>query len=657
MGCAPWLSGIRLIQAGSMPALRRLRVPPVVVLLAATAVLYLWGLSVSGWANAYYTAAVQAGAESWRAFFYGSFDAAGSVTVDKPPLALWPMALSVRIFGLSSWAVLAPQALMGVATVAVVHHAVRRATGSAQAALLAGAAMALTPVAVLMFRFNNPDGLLVLLLTSAAALTLRAVDAARDEATSGRRAGWWLVAAGALIGLAFLTKMLQAFLVLPALGLTYLLFAAVPWGRRVVHLLGAFAAMVVAGSWWVLAVELSPASSRPFIGGSQHNSAVELVLGYNGVGRLTGEQVGSVSTSSGWGSNTVFRLFDPDSGGQASWLLPAAVLMAVLALRLTRGATRGSGDDRTRPAIVLWLTWTLVTWLVFSLMAGIFHDYYTVALAPSIASLVGLTAHVAWQHRAEPVVTRTLGAAVALSGVVALVVLWPQRSWLPWLPWLVAALIGLALWRVVVAHRRAIPVGAGFASVAVLAAFAGPAAYSLETVSNPHTGAVPHAGPSRSGGGTPYGYATVLAPGSDVGDLLTASHASDALVDVLVRDAGSYTWVAAVTGANSAAGFQIATRQPVMPLGGFNGTDPAPTLPRFQQLVATGRVHWFIGGGGRLVSERSGEVLPVKRSGSVAAVRIERWVRRTFERTVVDGVVLFDLSPGTPATTPRRPVG
>ena len=612
------------------PTLRR--VPPLAVLLVATTALYLWGLGSSGWANAYYSAAAQSGAESWRAFFFGSFDAAGSITVDKPPLGVWPMALSVRVFGLSSWSILLPQALMGVATVAIVHHGVRRATGSGAAALLAGATFALTPVAVLMFRFNNPDCLLVLLLAGAAVATLRALDSPR--------AVWWVALAGSLVGLAFLTKMLQAFLVLPALGLVYLLYAVVPWRRRVLHLLVAAGATVVAGSWWVVVVDLWPASTRPFIGGSQHNSALELVLGYNGVGRLTGAQTGAVSGPRGWGSNTPLRLLDPGSGGQASWLLPAALVLALAALWLSRGTA-----TRARPALVLWLTWTGVTWAVFSLMNGIFHDYYTVALAPAVASLIGIGAHVVWEHRAQAHATWAFGAAVLVTGLLALVVLWPQRGWIPWLPWLVVALVAVASWRVLVAHRRALPVGVGFAATALLAAYVGPAAYSVETASTPHTGAVPHAGP---GGGSGPSYAE-----DPVGDLLTVSSSPPDLTRLLVRHADDFTWVAAVTGANSAAGFQLATNRPVMPVGGFNGTDPNPTLADFRRLVAEERIHWFVAGGGRYVPEDGGETQPVTRTGSNDAVRIERWVSRHFTPLVVDGVVLYDL---TFVTTPLAPL-
>src|SRR4051794_16563912 len=302
--------------------------PALIGLLVATGLLYLWGLGESGWANSFYSAAAQAGSESWKAFFFGSSDAANSITVDKTPLALWPMELSVRIFGLSSWSILVPQALEGVATVYLLVRIVRRSTGSHAAGLLAGAVLALTPIAVLMFRFNNPDAMLVLLLVAASGATLRAVDA---SGVTGGRALRWLVLAGALVGLAFLAKMLQAFLVLPALGLTYLLFARTPFGKRVLHLVTAFGAMVLAGGWWVAIVALWPAGSRPYIGGSQNNSILELTLGYNGFGRLTGNETGSVGggggNGGGWGETGWSRLLDGPTGRLAARLPPAALLL------------------------------------------------------------------------------------------------------------------------------------------------------------------------------------------------------------------------------------------------------------------------------------------------------------------------------------------
>jgi len=236
--------------------------PALLGLLVATAFLYSWDLAASGWANSFYSAAVQAGSVDGEAFFYGSSDAANSITVDKPPASLWIMALSVRIFGLSPWSILLPEALMGVATVGLVYAIVRR-NFTARTALLAGGVLALTPVAALMFRFNNPDALLVLLLTLATFLTLRGIESGRIR---------WVIGAGVAIGFGFLTKQLQAFLILPVLAGVYLLAAKVSWGRRFGHLFAALGAVIVSAGWWVAIVELVPASMRPYIGGSQTNS-------------------------------------------------------------------------------------------------------------------------------------------------------------------------------------------------------------------------------------------------------------------------------------------------------------------------------------------------------------------------------------------------
>src|SRR5205814_2736387 len=281
----------------SEPPRRRLPVA-LPALLLGTAALYLWGLGASGWANGYYSAAAQAGSASWKALFFGSFDAGNAITVEKTPASLWLMGLSVRLFGLSSWSILVPEALAGIGAVALLYLTVRRVAGPL-AGLLAGPAFAVTPVAVLMFRFNNPDALLVLLLVAAAYAVTRALERASTR---------WLVLAGALVGFGFLTKMLQAFLVLPAFGVAYLVAAPAPLRRRIGQVLLAAGAMVVAAGWWVAAVALWPAASRPYIGGSQTNSILELTLGYNGFGRLTGSEAGSVGGQNGWGATGLTRL-------------------------------------------------------------------------------------------------------------------------------------------------------------------------------------------------------------------------------------------------------------------------------------------------------------------------------------------------------------
>ncbi|MCU1351789.1 MAG: glycosyl transferase, partial [Acidimicrobiales bacterium] len=396
--------------------------PALLGLLAATALLYLWGLGASGWANSFYSAAAQAGTRSWKALFFGSSDASNFITVDKIPASIWVMSLSARVFGVNAWSMLVPQALMGVGSVGVLYAAVRRWAG-AGAGLIAGAALALTPVAALMFRFNNPDALLVLLLTASAYALVRALEAASTR---------WVLAAFSLVGFAFLAKMLQAFLVVPAFGLVYLYAAPTSLRRRIGQLSGAAVAMVVSGGWWVAVVELWPKSSRPYIGGSQNNSVLNLLFGYNGLGRISGNETGSVggggAAGSRWGPTGIGRLFNSSYGGQASWLLPAALLLLVIGV-CARG--RAPRTDRTRTALLLWGGWLVVTAAVFSFSRGIIHEYYTVALAPAIGAVVGIGVTTWWRRRREPLGRAVL--AVTLLGTVAwsATLLGRTPSWAP----------------------------------------------------------------------------------------------------------------------------------------------------------------------------------------------------------------------------------
>ncbi|HXA29041.1 MAG TPA: glycosyltransferase family 39 protein [Candidatus Angelobacter sp.] len=663
--------------------------PSLLALLGVTALLYLWNLGASGWANSFYSAAVQAGSTSWKAFFFGSFDAASFITVDKPPASLWVMDISARIFGVNSWSLLVPQALEGVAAVGLLYATVRR-WFSPGAALMAGAVMALTPVAALMFRFNNPDALLVLLLVAAAYATTRALE---------KGSVWWLVLSASLVGTGFLTKMLQAFLVLPALAGVYLLAAPVPLRRRLLHLLAATGALLVASGWWVAIVQLIPASSRPYIGGSQDNSLLNLIFGYNGFGRISGNETGSVigggpgaaAGASPWGPTGWDRLFLGNFGGQVSWLLPASLLLLGVGLWVTRRAPR---TNRARAALVMWGGWLVVTALVFSYAAGIIHPYYTVALAPAIGAVVGIVVAMLWRRRAELWARGVLEVALVGTAGWAYALLDRSPDWMPWLRVGVvvggvgAALVLLGLPRV---GRGSVVVVMG--AVALLAAGAGPAAYTVDTVVNAHAGAIPSAGPAvvggglggarafggggvpgsaggfpgfpggnggprggfgfggGPGGGFPGGGAggVVGGPGGGGGGangvaggpgggLLFGSNPSPRVTAALQQDASRYTWVAATVGANSAAGYQLATNDPILAIGGFNGTDPTPTLQQFQRLVAGGQIHYFIAGG------RGGGPGVGASSSSTA---IASWVQANFAATTVDGTTLYDLTSGS----------
>lgn len=606
--------------------------PCLLGLLAATAVLYLWGLGSSGWANAYYSAAAQAGSQSWKALFFGSSDAANFITVDKAPAALWLMGLSARVFGVNAWSILAPQALAGVASVGLLYATIRRAARPG-AGLLAGAVLALTPVAALMFRFNNPDALLVLLLVGSAYATTRAVETGRTR---------WLVLAGALVGFGFLAKMLQAFLVLPALGITYLLCGPTELRRRVVQLLAMGGATVAAAGWWVLAVQAVPAGSRPYIGGSQTNSLWNLMFGYNGFGRLTGDQPGSVGgggpAGSRWGVTGWGRLLNAEYGGQIAWLLPAALVLLVAGLAFARRSRR---TNPTRAAFILWGGWLLVTAATVSLGEGIIHPYYTVALGPPIGALVGIGASLLWARRHDPVARMVLAATLAVTALWSYILLGQTPSWHPELRAVVligglAGALGLA----VLPHlsgRAARLLAAG----AVVVALAGPGAYSVATAATPHAGAIPSAGPISAGGsgpgraGGPGGGGAGGGARGGLGGLLNGTSPSDALVAYLEQGSEGYTWIAAIAGSNNAAGYQLATGAPVMAIGGFNSTDPAPTLQQFQGYVAGGRIRWFIGGGG------------TGAGGGTTASQIASWVASAFRSSTVGGTTVYDLA--TPA--------
>jgi 4-amino-4-deoxy-L-arabinose transferase-like glycosyltransferase len=584
------------------------------VLLAATTALYLWNLSASGWANAFYSAAAQAGAGDWTAMLFGSSDAANAITVDKTPAALWVIDVSVRLFGLNSWSVLVPQALEGVGAVALLYAAVRRVSGDG-AALLAGAVFALTPVAALIFRFNNPDALLVLLLVAAAYCVQRAC-----EKNSSR---WWLIVAGVLVGFGFLAKMLQAFLVLPGFATAYMVAGSRRMRRRIVDLLAAAAAVVVSGGWYLLLVELWPASARPYIGGSQHDSIVELALGYNGLGRLTGDEpggLGNLNFDVGWG-----RLFGSTMGLDIAWLLPAAVICLAAGFVITRRAPR---TDLTRATLILWGGWLAVTAVVFSFANGIVHPYYTVALAPAIGASIGIGATLLWRHRSDIRASTALSGTVLVTTILAAVLLSRHSDWLPWLRATVAAGGVGAAALLLVAGRLPRPVALSAAALAVAACLAAPAVYSAATAATPHSGAIPSVGPAR------HGFPGFTGPGG----LLDSPSPRATLSATLSADARDFTWAAAVVGSNNAAGYQLGSGAPIMAVGGFNGTDPSPTLEEFQRYVADRQIHYFIRGK-MMIGHWGGTT-----TGSRESADIAEWVETHYTPQTVDRVIIYDLT-------------
>jgi 4-amino-4-deoxy-L-arabinose transferase-like glycosyltransferase len=476
--------------------------------------------------------------------------------------------------------------------------------------------------------------------------------------------------------------MLQAFLVAPALALVFLVAAPGPVRRRLGQLLLAGVALAVSAGWWVMAVQLTPAADRPYIGGSQNNSLWNLIFGYNGFGRLTGNESGSVGGTGGggggsiWGATGLTRLFGTDFGSQISWLLPATAILLVAGLVFAGRARR---TDRTRAALVLWGAWLAVTGLTFSLGKGIIHPYYSVALAPAIGAIVAIGGAAAWQRRDGWAGRSVLAAAVGVTSVWGFLLMRRSPTFLPDLRGVVLV-AGLAAAAGLLAlpwmdrwSRRAV------VSVAVLAAMAGPVAWTLDTVATPHSGAIPSAGPvtvgaqggpgggpgralGRAGGfgggtrtfGGPGGFTppggaggfggppTGVGPaagrqaGGTGGGLLNASQPSAALVRYLDAGSAGYRWTLAVVGANEAAGYQLSTGHAVMAIGGFNGTDPTPTLTAFETMVANHEVHYFIASGGRGGGPGAGS--------SSASQSIASWVESHFSPTTVGGTTIYNLS-------------
>jgi 4-amino-4-deoxy-L-arabinose transferase-like glycosyltransferase len=621
--------------------------PALAVLLAGTAVLYLWALGSLGWGNQFYAAAVQAGTQDLKAWLFGSLDAGNAITVDKPPASLWVMAGSGRVAGFSPWSMMMPQALMGVGAVALLYAAVRRTSGPV-GGLLAGTVLALTPVAAVMFRYNNPDALLVLLLVVAAYCVVRALDGATTR---------WVALAGVALGFAFLAKLLQAVVIAPALALVVLVAAPGTLWSRGRALLAGLVTMIVSAGWYVALVDLWPAESRPFIGGSTDNSLLQLTLGYNGLGRVFGGQGNPSGAVPGFdgpggpggpggafsgGDPGLTRMFGEAFGTEIAWLLPAALLGLVAGLWLTRRAPR---TDATRAALLLWGGWTVITVLVFSYMKGIIHPYYTVAVAPGVAGLIGVSVTQLWCRREYLAARAVLAVMLAGTGMWNFVLLGRTPDWQPWLRW--SVLLGAVAVAAVLLLRadRTGRLSSGLAIAALVVALAAPAAYTLQTVTHPSGGGpIPASGPARHDGGPPG------APGApDFGPGQTPR------LDAMLT-ATNNRWAAATVGSMTAGDLELKTGTSVMAIGGFSGGDESPTLQQFQRYVSGGQVRYFVVGHGPEGPHgpggpggpgdgpgRGGPPAGFGPGGDGAGSKITEWVRANFTAQTVDGLTVYDL--------------
>jgi 4-amino-4-deoxy-L-arabinose transferase-like glycosyltransferase len=568
--------------------------PALLGVAALAAVLYAWNLADTRF-QAYYSMAVRGMTGSWSAFLFGAVDPAGSVTIDKVPGFLWPQALSALVFGFHPWALMLPQVVEGVVSVLVLYRVVRRWAGPVPG-LIAAAVFTLTPITAVMFGHSlMEDPALTMCLILAADAWQRAADTGRLR---------WLLLAGIWVGVGFQAKMLQAWAVLPAFTLGYLVVAPVPLRTRLRQLAIAGAATLAVSAVWVALVTLTPAANRPYVDGSTNNSAIAMVLGYNGLGRFGIHLPGALAAQSSapvpaplaallphTGSTGWDKLFDGYLGSQAGWLYPIALLALVLGL-VERG--RAPRTDRERGGYLMWGTWLVATGVAFT--AGeVAHATYLAALAAPVAALTGAGLVTLWRAY------RT-GRAWLLPATVAAEVAWAvylsgrYPAFLPWLRWIVLALAVLGIGALLGARRARIPLASAGLAAGVAAMLAYPAAWSLSTLDSRYTGTVLEtaAGPAGqvdSAARPAWLPPNALGAGAPDGTLTAAQRH---LMDFVTAHRDGARYLFATDSWNAASPYVLATGAAVLPMGGFTGQVPAPTLNEFRHLVDTGQLRYVL---------------------------------------------------------------
>ncbi|MGY3320143.1 ArnT family glycosyltransferase [Arthrobacter sp. TE12232] len=596
-------------------------------LLVVTGFFFLWGLDSNGWANPYYSAAAQAGSKDWKAFFFGSFEWGNLITVDKTPLSIWVMSLSVRLFGLNSWSILVPQALMGVATTFLIYKIVRSGFGAAPS-LFAGAIYATTPVVFLMSRFNNPEPLMGLLTVGTAYLALKAMDSGRLRTFAG---------AGILLGLAFMAKQAQAFVMVPALGVAVLMFSHGRPASRIRQLLTAAGALLLTSTAWLAAVELTPASQRPYIGGSWTNSALELTLDYNGLGRFIQIPITISGDRPSPGNNQLApynggfsRMFDGNFAPEIAWLLFPAIALSIVLVVLSRTWNFNAAQKKIA---VLGIVWFVTAFVLLCFMGTMIHTYYTFSLAAPVAIVVPIGLAVLW-HKRERLVLRLIGAVVVgASTYMAVRILNYSDEWPSWFRTLVVLSGGAAvagwLWSRSAKWRRA-----ALAAVAI-SLLVGPVGANAYTSSVPQKGTNPQSGPVANDPRAISRHLVDVKAGNPAWAMQTAFGAVPAgsVLTLLRQTSGEQDWAAATYSAQNAALYQLESGRPVLPLGGWLGADPSPTLDQFRELVAKGRIGYFIW---------QQDLLDHKEL-SLETMAVSHWVQENFKEQTIDGVRLYDL--------------
>jgi 4-amino-4-deoxy-L-arabinose transferase-like glycosyltransferase len=612
--------------------------------LALAALLNFWALDRLGYANTYYAAAVKSMLQSWHNFLFVSYDPGGFVSIDKPPLGFWIETASAKLFGFSGVSLILPEALAAMLAVAVLYRLVARIWGRG-AGLLAALFLALTPISVVTARNNTIDSLLVLTVLLAAWAVARAVETGKLR---------WLLLCAVLVGLGFNIKMLEAYLVVPAFGLVYLVGARASWRKRLGHLALATVVLLGVSLSWVTAVDLTPASARLYVGSSGTNSELNLALGYNGLQRLTGALFGhaarTATTASGaaggaggglfnGGPAGPFRLLGTTLGGQVSWLLVLAVLGLIVAA--TRVPWRRL-DERGH-SLVLWGTWLLTAGAFFS-VAEFFHPYYTVMLAPAIAALAAIGMAALWhEYRSASRRGWLLPLVLLATAAVQAYILRDYPDWSRWLtPLVVGACLVAALALMMARLRlRMTRVALLAAGVAVTSLLAAPTTWAAYSVLNGISGNLPTAGPSAQTtggfggsaasptGGSRMGGAGAFGGGTGSGTNGTAGRApafgagfaggaggrnmgdrvDTGLIRYLEAHQGHAKYLVATASSMNASSIIIATGKPVMALGGFSGSDQILTVQQLAQLVANGTVHYFLIQSGGPAGAPSGSTL------------------------------------------------
>ncbi len=549
----------------------------------------MYKLNQEGYANAYYAAAVKSMLASWHTFFFVSFDPGGFVSVDKPPVGFWIQAASAKIFGFSGLSILLPEAIAGVLSVALLYYLVRRRFGPV-AGLIAALALAISPISVVTNRNNTIDSLLVLTLLLAGWTVSLATEKGRLR---------WLLLTALLIGVGFNIKTLQAYLVVPAFGLVYLLGAPLSWRKRILHLLLATLALLVVSLSWVVAVDLTPASQRPYVGSSQTNSELELAFGYNGIERLLGINNGVQNTTrprdssttlvlgpSGPGENGYagpFRLFNRQLGGQIGWLIPLAILGLLAAAWQER--IRFPLNPRQQ-SLLMWGMWFATMYVFFS-VAGFFHQYYLSMLAPAICALAGIGLVSMWRdYRRGDGRKWLLPIALIVTAVAQVWILVFYPAWAGWLAPIfagfcavvaIAQVVGILLpdW-----HINTSP----FIALGLLALLLAPATWAVFSVWQGNSSALPSAGPSPTTGTNAFGIHT---------NSLNNETADPKLIRYLEAQQGNTRYLVATLNATIAEPLILTTGKPVMALGGFLGTDPILTVQQLQTLIKNNIVRYF----------------------------------------------------------------